>query len=41
MAASDALAFPEFAEHLVRRHEKRVFLEDASDNHHWVSPHDV
>src|SRR5579884_1064889 len=32
---------PQFAEHLVGRDEKGVFLKDAADNHHRMRPHNV
>jgi hypothetical protein len=31
----------QFTQHLVGRHEERILLQDAANNHHRVCPHDV
>jgi hypothetical protein len=35
------MALTEFPKELVRRDKERVLLEDATDDDHWVRPHDV
>jgi hypothetical protein len=30
-----------FSQELLRRHEERILLEDAPDDDHWMSSHDV
>jgi hypothetical protein len=32
---------PQFLQHLIGRDEEWVFLENATNDDHWVSPHDV
>ena len=38
---SSGAAFAQLAQKLVGRHEERVLLQDAADDHHRVCAHDV